>query len=208
METRKQAVLDALRSFVNQRPGLEFANYGDVSAYRAESRAITKDLHDYGALAGAVAWRDSITADDILKASEHAFSGRLTINDASAHYDDGSTYYVFTISYCAGQYFPTEYRKAACAVLASALWDYQRECMPAPCEHRVLGYHGGVGEQYTGVWKPLHAACAERVERGENSHYIDDRYKLPNGRKGSAGDWMRASFRREFSRSIADRYFN
>jgi hypothetical protein len=30
------------------------------------------------------------------------------------------------IDYCTGQYFPTEYRKAVCAVLASALWTRHR----------------------------------------------------------------------------------
>jgi len=30
------------------------------------------------------------------------------------------------VDYCTGQYFPTEYRRAACAVLASALWEYWR----------------------------------------------------------------------------------
>jgi hypothetical protein len=28
------------------------------------------------------------------------------------------------LDYCAGQYFPTEYRAAACRTLASALWCY------------------------------------------------------------------------------------
>jgi hypothetical protein len=28
------------------------------------------------------------------------------------------------VDYCTGQYFPTEYRAAACAVLATILWDY------------------------------------------------------------------------------------
>lgn len=31
------------------------------------------------------------------------------------------------LEYCTGQYFPTEYRKAVCAVLAAALWEYWRD---------------------------------------------------------------------------------
>lgn len=130
MDNRKQKLLETLDAFVNQRPGLDFADYGDVSIYRSESRSITKDLHDYRTIRGQLAWRDSITADDIIKASEHAFSGRLTINDISAHYDDGSTYWAYSIDYCAGQYMPTEYRKAACAVLASAWWNITRQDCP------------------------------------------------------------------------------
>jgi hypothetical protein len=87
-------------------------------------------MHDYHAILNAIQWRDSITADDIIKASTHAFSGRLTINDISAHYDDGSTYWAYSISYCIGQYMPTEYRKAASAVLASAWWQQTRQDCP------------------------------------------------------------------------------
>lgn len=31
------------------------------------------------------------------------------------------------IDYCTGQYFPTEYRRAVCRVLASALWAHTRD---------------------------------------------------------------------------------
>ena len=41
----KQQIIDALHTFTRQRPGLEYGNYGDPVAYRAEMRAITKDLH-------------------------------------------------------------------------------------------------------------------------------------------------------------------
>ena len=121
MENRKEALLDALRVFISQRPGLDFGNYGDVSAYRSESRSITKDKHHAQALLSAVAWRDSITADDIIAASRHAFSGRLTIEELPAG---------FSIRYCTGQYFPTEYRAAVCSVLSSALWAYWRDGSP------------------------------------------------------------------------------
>ena len=35
-------MLEKLSAFVKQRPGLEFANYGDVSIYRSEMRRISK----------------------------------------------------------------------------------------------------------------------------------------------------------------------
>lgn len=122
MEQSKENLLSLLRAFINQRAGLEFCNYGNVKAYRSEQRSITKARHEAHALLNAVAWRDSITADDIIKASEGAYSGRLSIvrtGEAS-----------FKIDYCTGQYFPTEYRNAVCAVLSSCLWDYWRENMP------------------------------------------------------------------------------
>lgn len=118
---KKELILDALEKFARQRPGVDFGNYGDVSAYRAELRGITRALHDARLLLGAVE-HSGITADDIIKASEGAFSGRLIIKI------DGDK---VTIGYCAGQYWCTEYRNAVCAVLASALWTHKRDhCMP------------------------------------------------------------------------------
>lgn len=146
MDTRKETLIAALRKFIAQRPGLEFGNYGNVSAYRSEMRSITKDRHHAETMLSAVAWRDSITADDIIKASEGAFSGRLSINTVPCRSDSQQLAYEarracggileapppdsfkVTVSYCAGQYWPTEYRRAVCAVLSSALWDYWREC--------------------------------------------------------------------------------
>lgn len=116
----RENMLRALDAWVRQRPGLEFGNYGDVKSYRAEMRGITRDLHDYRQIAGAVS-RSSISADVLRDAFSRAFSGRLSW--------DGKR-----LSYCEGQYWPTEYRKAACAVLASALW-----------QHRATDYAPGEG---------------------------------------------------------------
>ena len=111
----KQKIIDALYTFANKRPGLEYSNYGDFSSYSQESRAITKDLHHARALLRRVEL-SGITAAEIIEASRDAFSGRLTITAT----DDG----VVKIDYCVGQYFPTEYRKAVAAVCARALWNY------------------------------------------------------------------------------------
>jgi hypothetical protein len=110
----KSNLLNALRTFVNQRPGLDFGNYGDASAYRSETRTITKSRSDALAMINYIAWHDSITSDDIIDASRRTFSGRLTINPD------------YTIDYCTGQYWPTEYRHAVACVLANVLWHYFR----------------------------------------------------------------------------------
>ena len=117
MKHRKQDILGTLTGFVNQRPGLEFGNYGDVRLYRQEYRNIQRDKADYIALLNAVLSAD-LSAQDILTATS-AFSGRLSIKELGDRKVE--------IDYCTGQYFPTEYRKAACAVLASALWDMWRK---------------------------------------------------------------------------------
>lgn len=112
----KSAVISAMIRFINQRPGLEFANYGDVDAYRHDSSSITRDKHLAHRLVNYVMQRDSITAADIIEASKRAYAGRLEIKPASP---DGES---FDVDYCTGQYFPTEYRRAAACVLACAVW--------------------------------------------------------------------------------------
>ena len=115
-DPEKVTILQALTSFAAQRPGLEYANYGDPVTYRAESRAITRDLHHVYTLLRRVQLAPSITSAD-LKDAFCAFSGRLSW--------DGQR-----LDYCTGQYFPTEYRRAVCAVLSAALWCYWRGCVP------------------------------------------------------------------------------
>lgn len=172
MEPRKQAIIDALRTFVRQRPGLDFANYGDVSSYRSEARRIAADRRHAGTLLAAVAGNDDITADMIVKASESAFSGRLGL-----YWVAGCSPPQIRLAYCTGQYFATEYRKAVCAVLASALWYYVREhCMPRGDLARTTDH----GESQ--VWHTAYGWM-------------------------SPGYWLRDHFRREFGRTIAARYF-
>ena len=118
----KQTIIDALHQWINQRPGLEFGNYGDVSSYRAEMRSIGRDLQHARAMVNYVAWHDSITADMILDA---AGSGRLSI----VVRDDGTV----AIDYCTGQYWPTEYRRAVCSLISSVIWYWLRE----NCEYKT-----------------------------------------------------------------------
>lgn len=117
----KQQILTALQAWINQRPGLEFGNYGTLASYRAELRSIAKDRRDALELLNAVALRDSITAEDLIAAFPRAYSGRLTLTEING--DNPKLAHAAQLDYCTGQYWPTEYRKAACAVLASALWE-------------------------------------------------------------------------------------
>lgn len=147
----RAAIIACLYKLVNSRPGLEFGNYGCVTAYRSEMRSITKDRAIALELLRAVERREGITADR-LRDAFRAFSGRLSWDGAK-------------LSYCTGQYYPTEYRAAVCAVLSSALWDYTRdECMPPEGSPRMDGLN--------------------------------------------KGEWLRRYFRREYGRSIANRFFN
>jgi len=164
---KKQQIIGALYTFIGQRPGLEFGNYGDVPNYRAEVRAIGKDLTQARQLLRYVELRASITADDIIEASLRAYSGRLTITTT----DDGKV----SIDYCTGQYWPTEYRKATCAVLSQAIW----------------------------AWTSAHAMPAPTLHHNSETGETDQRFK---GLR--VGDYLRASFKREFGRGMASRWFN
>lgn len=188
-DTLKTAICDALATWIRQRPGLEFGNYGDISSYRREMRGISKDKRDAETLLQAVRWRDSITGEQLIEASKRAFSGRLELKvtpvmsrpqpiphgailERAAERVES---YNVEIDYTTGQYWPTEYRKAAAAVLAAALWEWQRDSMPKPDAVVAASFKERFGDSYDGK---------------------------------SAGDWLRRSFRKEFGSALQRRWFN
>jgi hypothetical protein len=116
--TEKDQILTALRTFIAQRSGMNYANYGDMPAYNADRRAITQAGRDCKQLLREIELRPSITANDLIIAAETAYQGRLEITQ-----ERGQT----RIDYTTGQYFPTEYRAAARAVLFRALWRYMAQ---------------------------------------------------------------------------------
>ena len=118
----KQEICTLLRAFINQRPGLDFNNYGCATSYRAELRGITRQRADALQLLRAVELRDSIEVGELVAAFPRAYSGRLGLSEKGGK---------IALSYCAGQYYPTEYRAAVCAVLARCLWVWvSANCMP------------------------------------------------------------------------------
>lgn len=121
----RQTILNALEAFAESRPGIDPRNYGGGMegwrAYRAESRSVTRDLKHARIFLRAVE-RSSLTAEALASAFHDAYAGRLSLKFTG---DSAS------LEYCTGQYYPTEYRRAVCAVLASALWHHYREDMAA-----------------------------------------------------------------------------
>lgn len=118
-------ILAALLKFAGQRPRLQFVHFGfpySTAAYRAEVRGVSAKLRDARKLLRAVEMRPGISAADI-KEGFRAFSGRLSW--------DGKR-----LDYCTGQYWPTEYRAAVCAVLALVLWAHFRACAPTGTANR------------------------------------------------------------------------
>lgn len=115
-----------LVAFAAQNSGIERVNYYDFRdanrqavrdgrrAFNSEARSITADwTRVKGALIQAAL--DGVTDADVITAAPMAFSGRLEWvperidPPLDAHW-----------SYCTGQYFCTEYRKAAASVLETA----------------------------------------------------------------------------------------
>ena len=111
---RKQKIIEAMRAFINQRSGIDWRNYGGSrDAFMGDYRPMLRDGKTARELLRIVEASDAMTAEMIVENSKHSFSGRLSIVEK----DDGSVY----VDYCAGQYFVTEYRKAACAVLGDVV---------------------------------------------------------------------------------------
>jgi hypothetical protein len=140
VDATKSELLALLYSFVNKRPCLDFANYGDVSIYRAEVRMISRQRSDALLLLRAVSLRDSITAAEMVA----AFRNRLTLGRTKKGQ--------LCLDYCAGQYYATEYRAAVAQYAASLLWSYMRSNMPAPIvKKEVEGGHTYEHEYFDGL---------------------------------------------------------
>lgn len=117
----------ALRAFILQRPRFEPANYGGcASAYRADYRRCLADRDDALEMLAHVT-RATDSAMMAASIADALRSGRMEWNDTAQAFD-----------YCTGQYFPTEYRNAACQLLARALWAYWRGLGGADCSREVM----------------------------------------------------------------------
>lgn len=128
MQTEKEQILAALSAWIRKRPQLEYCNYGCPTAYRSEARSITRDLHHAREMLAYVARRDSITAENLIKSTRSAYAGRLKFEKTTTGY---------AIDYCTGQYWPTEYRRAVCAVLSDAIWHRMRDDLPADADQKA-----------------------------------------------------------------------
>ena len=102
-----------LRQFANQRPGLDFNDYGQRKYYMQDYREILKDLHSFRELLSLAINRiDNL--NEVLTNQLSNSSDRLTLKDGK-------------LQYITGQYFPTEYRNAACRILSSLIWASYRD---------------------------------------------------------------------------------
>lgn len=201
-DTLKQAICDALATFIRSRPGFDPHNYGDAASYRADVRRAARQKRDAETMLAAVRRRDSITGADLIEAAR---GGRLTIEATRVEYPNElpNPYgYRVRIDYCAGQYYPTEYRAGVCRVLANALWNYARDNMPAPYAHRV--------EWPRGEFAILQLHAMTEARNADPTVRVYDLYRIPGRPDGSvsAGDWLRRKFRAEFGSAMQRRWFD
>lgn len=114
----KTLLISLLRKLASRRPGLDPSIYSGCTQYRAELRAVGKQLRDARILLAAVE-AAPITGDQIAAALQ---SGRLTLHTAP----NGGV----SLEFVACQYEPTEYRPAVSRVCASLLWAHVRAHWP------------------------------------------------------------------------------
>lgn len=179
MET-KQAIIDALRAFLATRPGFEPGDYSDAASYRADVRMATRQRHDAERFLRDVEMRDSITAEDILREAQ---GGRISLGWSSV---------------C-----------NACWHNPKLQHKHERRMVVdyTAGQYYCTEYRGAVARLLASVlwsWKRDHAMPAAELIRANGNGPQCEVY--PGGI--SAGDWLRASFRREYGRGIASRYFN
>lgn len=163
-DTLRDRIIDAITEHIEQRPGMDPGNYApDWAAYRREAREITRDLHDARALLREV--RIGTTPAEIIEAARRAYSGRLSIELEPVQYTaadcpgrpcssdcshQGTPRVV--LDYIPGQYWPTEYRAAACAVLASVLWYRWVDGTPGSAKRAYQTARRSFGRGVAGRW--------------------------------------------------------
>jgi len=102
-----------LRNFVNQRPGFDLCNYGSMKDYRQDYNEALKDRNSFYELLELASDRYGANLDEVLSKHLTNTSGRLSLEGGK-------------LQYITGQYFPTEYRTAACRALATIIWESYR----------------------------------------------------------------------------------
>ena len=117
MKTQTENInsVQLLCKFVNQRPGFDLANYGSMKYYRQDYNECLKDRNSFYELLNLAQSRYGNNFNEALTKQLTESNDRLTLVDGK-------------LQYITGQYFPTEYRNAACRVLVSLIWnDYRDE---------------------------------------------------------------------------------
>ena len=129
MNSMKQTILDNIRAFIGQRSGLDFRNYNSRDAAIDDYRKILR----HGRIARRLLREIEVggySSEELQESARRRFSGRLSVDDSGA------------VCYCAGQYFPTEYRLACCVVLFDAVQRYYVRNYKSDARRRMVSQFG------------------------------------------------------------------
>lgn len=100
--------------WINQRPRLEYGNYGCPKTYRSESLGIQRQRRDALAMLNSFEWH-LVPVESVIEALSRG--GRLSLSNGH-------------LEYTTGQYWPTEYRFAVCRLLSDLLWQHSFQTYP------------------------------------------------------------------------------
>jgi hypothetical protein len=153
-ETGTEAV-EIFRKWINQRSGIDSRNYfsdwrdqDGRRAFRQEQQSIQAD-GDRARVAlsefSQMPYDPVVLAD----ACRHAYSGRLDFNARAE------------LTYTTGQYFPTEYRKAAASVLEQYVSDMRRKGIGIPADAQKQ--HG----------ETITVSELKAINAGHGGHFFD-----------------------------------
>ena len=179
----------ALADFAAQNAGLEFGNYGDRAAYAQEARDIGNDWKRFK-LALQAASDARVTDADVIAAAPTAFSGRLTWRPKQhtpATVQAGEASREGDWSYCTGQYFPTEYRKAAATLLEYATRAVKQARPPAARSVFTIADLRALNEENGGCWfdKGSMRFFGTKIESGIlTGRYFITSEQPPHGSRG------------------------
>jgi len=119
---QKQAYINALAAFIAQRSGITRHDYASEEGLQGDYRPMIRHGNYARCMLRIVELTESITVNDLIEASNRAFSGRLQFIQRGNK---------IGVDYTTGQYFPTEYRRATCAVLSYVLiQDWRNKGIP------------------------------------------------------------------------------
>ena len=224
----KLQILAALHRFVRQRPGLEYGNYGDPVAYRAELRGITRDLKEAETLLRQVALVHTITGEDLITASRLSFSGRLSVKVvrrwecACGHKYAAPVELSSTTPNLSGEstaWCPECGARPVHGSPHEIKIDYcTGQYFPTEYRRAVAAICAGAlwdwvrdkampPRAYTVAGKKEYATLEEATAAARA--YLPAIVSIEETYRGlSGGDWLRRYFRREFGRGLASRFFN
>lgn len=168
----EQPAIAALIKFAKQRSGIDrrdyFSTWHDkegVKAWREEVKSIAQDLRRFRTSL-SIAEAEGVTDADLIAEAPHAFSGRLTPVETDRR---------FAWEYVTGQYFPTEYRKAAATLLEYATRRVRQAQPPETRQITTIADLRELHERIGGCWfeRSTMRFFGTRIESGViRGHYF------------------------------------